>query len=339
MRLTAPALILSLAAPAFGQSTDLPLGGEPLPEAQEAPEQAPLTADAVNAATYQGTPLPDGQSALTMKTQILLDRAGVSPGVIDGHKGGMSESALRGFEAREGFVVDGLLDAEVWARLGGDTVGPVMMAYTIQPADAEGLVAAIPDNVREKAAMDRLGYTSLSEALAEQFHMDDDVLRAMNPQAAFEVGETVMVADPGLDQQGEVARIEIRKSERRAVAFDASGREISDYPVAIGSDETPSPEGALSVTALAPDPTYSYNPDVNFEADGVKEALILPPGPNGPVGSFWIDLSKPTYGLHGTDEPAKLFSQRSHGCVRFTNWDITELAAMVSEGVSVEFLP
>ena len=136
----------------------------------------------------------------------------------------------------------------------------------------------------------------------------------------------------------EVARIEIRKSERRAVGFDAEGLMVTNYPVAIGSAGTPSPEGLVEVVAIAMDPTYSYLPETNFVVDGVTDALILPPGPNGPVGSVWIDLSKPTYGLHGTDSPASLFQAVSRGCVRFTNWDVEELAHLVKPGVSVEFL-
>jgi lipoprotein-anchoring transpeptidase ErfK/SrfK len=136
----------------------------------------------------------------------------------------------------------------------------------------------------------------------------------------------------------EVVRIEIRKSERRAVAFDAEGRMVANYPVAIGSAVTPSPAGVVEVVAIAMDPTYSYLPDTNFVVDGVTESLILPPGPNGPVGSVWIDLSKPTYGLHGTNTPAALFQAESRGCVRFTNWDVEELAHLVKPGTTVEFL-
>ena len=64
----------------------------------------------------------------------------------------------------------------------------------------------------------------------------------------------------------------------------------------------------------------------------------MPPGPNGPVGSVWIDLSEPTYGLHGTPHPSLLFERQSHGCVRLSNWDAEELSNMVKEGTVVEFI-
>ncbi|MBP0481263.1 L,D-transpeptidase family protein [Sagittula salina] len=329
---------LALAAPVGAQQAldgfqELPSSAPPADQAA-APPEAPITPGMILAATYEGGPLPDGQSAVTFVVQVLLDRAGISPGVIDGYKGGMSESALRGFEEREGLPVDGVMDADVWALLGTATV---LTDYAITEEDAANLTDRIPDNVRDKAAMKELGYTRVTERLAERFHMDEDVLQQLNPDATFSAGEVIMVADPGVPMQGEAARIEVRKGARRAAIFDAAGTMIANYPVAIGSDDTPSPVGTVEVTAVALDPTYSYNPKVNFEADGVKEFLTLPPGPNGPVGSVWIDLSKPTYGLHGTDTPAKLFQHRSHGCVRFSNWDAHELAHMVKPGVAVEF--
>ena len=299
---------------------------------------AAFTPDDINNAQFTGTTLADGQSALTVKLQVLLDRSGISPGVIDGYAGGMSESALRGFEAREGFKVDGLLDQQVWSALGGDNDPAVLQEYTVTQEDIDALSDSIPDNVAKKAELKKLGFVRVTESLAERFHMDEDFLKFLNPQSDFSVGEMIVVAKPGPRLEGKAARIEIRKQQQRAVVFDASGEMISNYPVAIGSDETPSPSGTLEVNAVAMEPTYSYRPSVNFEADGVKEALTLPPGPNGPVGSVWIDLSKPTYGLHGTDTPAELFTASSHGCVRFTNWDVEELAFMVGKGVVVEFI-
>ena len=297
-----------------------------------------LTPEDIEGAAFDGSDVPEGQSGLSVKLQVLLDRAGISPGVVDGHKGGMSESALRGFEERHGLLVDGILDAEVWSELGGDIAAPILMAYTVSVEDISDLTEAIPDHVAEKAKLEKLGYLRVTERLAERFHMDEDFLKALNPNVAFYAGETIWVADPGEALAAEVTRIEIRKSERRAVAFDAEGRMVTNYPVAIGSTATPSPEGSVEVVAVAMDPNYSYLPETNFVADGVTESLILPPGPNGPVGSVWIDLSQPTYGLHGTDTPATLFQAKSHGCVRFTNWDVEELAHLVKPGVLVEFL-
>ena len=296
------------------------------------------SASEINDATYESGALPDGQSGLTVKTQVLLDRSGISPGVIDGYKGGMSESAIRAFEAREGFEVDGVLDEEVWKALGGPDAGAITKEHEIMEEDVAERTEPLPDDYAKLAELDRMGYTSTAEALAERFHMDIDFLKALNPDATFEAGETITVVDPGSDAEGEVASVSINKASRRLVAKDADGNTLTNYPVAVGSDETPSPEGKMEVNAVAMEPTYSYRPSENFQQGDNDEPLTLPPGPNGPVGLVWIDLSKPTYGIHGTPEPAKLFEQSSHGCVRLSNWDATELANLISAGASVEFV-
>ncbi|PVA05292.1 L,D-transpeptidase family protein [Thalassorhabdomicrobium marinisediminis] len=297
-----------------------------------------IDANAIEAATYDGGPLPEGQSALTAKVQVLLDRANISPGIVDGWKGGMSSSAIHAFEVREGLTADGVMDQAVWDALGGNAAAPITSTYTVTEEDHARIGGPLPDDYAEMAKMDWLHYTSVSEKLAEDFHMDQEFLEALNPGSNFAPGNTITVVQPTEDATGEVADIEIDKSSQRLIARDASGGIIANYPVAIGSEQTPSPSGNVEVEAIAIEPTYSYNPDLNFQQGDNDEFLTIPPGPNGPVGLVWIDLSKPTYGIHGTPEPASLFTAQSHGCVRMTNWDALELAHMVSAGTTVRFV-
>mgnify|MGYP004445279175 CR=1 FL=1 len=298
-------------------------------------DAAPMDPAAINAAAFTGEQLAEGQSPLAARLQILLDRAGASPGVIDGYSGENVEKAIRGFEQVNGIDADGQLDQLVWDTL--QAMGhDVIVSYTITEEDMTDLSAELPEDYAELAKLDRLGFTSVKEKLAERFHMDEDFLTELNPEAQFTAGETIFVADPGTDQQAEVASLVADKSQARLLAYDASQTLIAIYPVTIGSSSTPSPSGTHSVTAVAIDPTYSYNPK-NFVQGDNTEPLTLPPGPNGPVGNVWIDLSEPTYGIHGTPAPSKIDKTSSHGCVRMTNWDANELAHMVSQGVTVEF--
>jgi lipoprotein-anchoring transpeptidase ErfK/SrfK len=69
-----------------------------------------------------------------------------------------------------------------------------------------------------------------------------------------------------------------------------------------------------------------------------KEPQTIKPGPNNPVGLVWIDLTAPSYGIHGTPEPDKVGKTESHGCIRFTNWDALDLAGMVQKGTVVKFV-
>lgn len=307
--------------------------------AAHAQSDLPFTAEDIEAAAYTGGDLPAGRSALTAKVQVLLDRSGTSPGVIDGFKGGMSKSAIMAFERRSGLPMDGVMDPHVWNLLQSFAHEPVTMRYTITPEDGEGLVEAIPADYAEKAQMSAMAYTSIAERLGERFHMDEKFIAFLNPGIPIIPGATISVAAPSSPIRATVTRIIVDKANRRVAAYNAKGRMIVDYPATIGSDATPSPSGNHHVVTVALNPNYTYNPQRNFTQGKNDKPLIIPPGPNGPVGSVWIDLSKPSYGIHGTPSPSRLFHSQSHGCVRLTNWDAQELAGMVRGGVTtVEFL-
>ncbi len=217
--------------------------------------------------------------------------------------------------------------------------GMAFTTYEITPEDAAGpYVASIPTDYSEKAKLDRLGYTSTIEKLAEQFHMDEDYLREINPGADFtRPGTQIKVVAPGPNRKGKVASIIADKARKQVRGYDASGKLLVAYPATIGSSDTPSPTGTVKIERIAHNPGYTYNPKINFKQGENDKVLEIPPGPNGPVGSTWIALSKPTYGIHGTPEPSKIGKTASHGCVRLTNWDANELAGMVEPGVTVTF--
>lgn len=303
-------------------------------------KRAHITPEMIEAATYAGQgDLPPGQSALTAKVQILLDRSGVSPGVVDGFRGGMSESAIKAFERMKGLPQDGRMDPQVWALLEPLAASPLTSTYVVTDKDAEGLVDKIPTDYAEKAQMEALGYTSITEKLAERFHMDDRFLTQLNPGIRIEPGATINVTVPAKPIRAKVARILIDKETGRVAAYDAGGRMVADYPATVGSDATPSPHGSHMVRTVALNPNYTYNPRINFKQGNNDKVLTIPPGPNGPVGNVWIGLSQPTYGIHGTPTPSRLFVNQSNGCVRLTNWDARELAGMVQPGQTVvEFL-
>ncbi|UJW84084.1 L,D-transpeptidase family protein [Devosia sp. SL43] len=275
-------------------------------------------------------------SAAIVRTQILLDQFGASPGVIDGYDGENVRKAVMAFQAMAGMQATGTLDAQTVGLL--ETGLPVMAAYVITAEDLSEITGPTPVDYAEKAQMGFLGYASVAEKLSERFHMDVDFLRVLNPGATFTAGETIAVAVTGAGRTGLVARIEADKMLRQVRAYDAQGMLLAAYPATIGSEDNPSPSGSYVVEVVAPMPNYTYNPRINFQQGENTEVLTIPPGPNGPVGSMWIALSKPTYGIHGTPEPARIDKTGSHGCVRLTNWDAEELGAMVSPGVVVDFL-
>jgi lipoprotein-anchoring transpeptidase ErfK/SrfK len=271
--------------------------------------------------------------------QVFLDREGASPGVIDGKMGSNVSKAIRAYEKISGEALDPNNSEDILTRLGLNGGLPVM-TYEITAADAAGpYVASIPEDYSLKAQLPSLAFSSVTEALAEKFHMDENYLKELNPGVDFSIpGTRIKVINPGTERKGVVARIVADKARKQLFAYDEAGQLIVSYPASIGSSDTPSPSGLHAVARVAFDPNYTYNPKINFQQGNNTKVLTIPPGPNGPVGTVWIALDKPTYGIHGTPDPSRIGRSQSHGCIRLTNWDATELAKMVKPGVMVEFI-
>jgi lipoprotein-anchoring transpeptidase ErfK/SrfK len=68
-----------------------------------------------------------------------------------------------------------------------------------------------------------------------------------------------------------------------------------------------------------------------------KRKLVVAAGPNNPVGLVWIDLTAPSFGMHGTPSPEAIGKTESHGCIRLTNWNAVDLASMARPGTVVRF--
>ena len=303
---------------------------------------AGLNARAVNEAEFNEKPgAEDKIDPTIVRAQVLLDRARFSPGEIDGKMGENAKKALTAFAEANGLNPDKPLNNDVWKKLIDTNSDAAIVDYTIADGDVKGpFLEKLPAKMEDMKGLKALSYSSPKEAIAEKFHMSEGLLETLNPGRNFgRAGETISVANVLVDQPKlRITRVEVDKTHQTVKAFGDSGELVGFFPATVGSEEKPTPSGELKITSVDANPNYRYNPDYKFKGVRAKEAFTIKPGPNNPVGSYWIGLSAEGYGIHGTPAPSKVSKSESHGCVRLTNWDAGWLAKNLKKGTPVRFV-
>ncbi len=332
---------------------------------QQPTSTAPTGAKPWVAPGTPGSPI-DGE---LFHAQVLMSAHAFSPGVIDGKKGESFRLALRSFQRSRGLGVTGELDRETRrALLQANRPSTVMVR--LGPDDVRSqYVYPFPENPEKQAELKFLGYRNMLEKLAERYHTTPDTIVALNgPDKLIGLGHVLRLPNvvptsrdysgvqgnggaalnilnvDGRQPQGDYVVVD--KSEGVLKVFRGSpggddssrgaGQFVAAFPVTMGSEQYPLPIGKWKATTYAFLPPFKYQPELLVKPKTDKE-LTLPPGPNGPVGVAWLDLTKEHYGIHGTNEPQTIGRAESSGCIRMTNWDVLRLARMMKPGFTAIF--
>ena len=109
----------------------------------------------------------------------------------------------------------------------------------------------------------------------------------------------------------------------RRLALLEDGKLIKSYPIAVGTQSTPSPDGEFTIINHAVDPVYRH------------KGKEVQPGKGNPLGNRWMGLSLKGYGIHGTNVPSSVGKAASHGCFRMARLDVEDLYSRVKVGDTV----
>lgn len=275
----------------------------------------------------------------TLEVQIALARRAISSGSIDSVNGAQTRAALLAFQRANGLSATGELDVATRTALTLETAP--LTRYIVTSNDLARL-QPISKTWLGKSQQSSLDYETLLELVAEKGHASPTLTRKLNPGVNWTnvaVGDELKI--PAVEYPAtkkKAALIRISLAERCLQAFDESTNLLAHFPCSIAAKFEKRPVGELHVVAVAPNPDYTFNPEVfpeSEEAQQLKTKLILPPGPNNPVGTAWISLDKPGYGMHGTPSPEQVGRTESHGCFRLANWNAEYLIRLVWVGMPV----
>jgi len=280
--------------------------------------------------------------------QVALDHQCFSPGCIDDRVGTQTRAALRAWQTAHDQPVTGMFDEATTSALKLDV--PAFVSYGITTNDFARLGRA-PETWRERAAQESLPFQTMLELLAEKFHASQRFIRELNPQVPWEtLNSPANVVVPNIEAAVELPKadqLRINLSQKWLTVYDRDGKLCAFVPCSIGRDKMKRPLGDLQIVAVAPNPNYTFDPKVfpeSPEAQTITSKLIIPPGPNNPVGTMWLSIGRAPgsegpplggYGIHGTPKPEDIGRTESHGCFRLSNWNAERLSRMIAVGTPV----
>ena len=279
----------------------------------------------------------------TAELQIALARAGFSPGSIDGASGAQTQAALLAYQTSHGLPRSGAFDADTAQLL--QIQEPVFTTRRLGTADFAA-VGLKPQSWRARGELDRMRYNTLLEMVAEQVQCDPDYIASLNPGINWhqlDTGSKVRIPHvPAFRVQQAAAYIQITLAKRTLRVFSADHRLLFHCPVSIARRVDKRPSGELRVKVRVDQPNYTFNPAIltsTAQREGITQKFIIQPGPNNPVGTVWIGLNLPSYGIHGTPEPEKVGRTESSGCFRLANWNAQTLLDAVHVNMPIYVEP
>jgi len=310
------------------------------PAHKPATQSASPDIDAFNSATDSPLLRSGSKGPAVARAQILLDRAWYSCGEIDGRFAANMQRMVRAYQTAHGLKQTGTVTPETWTSLREDSA-PLLMRYTVTAKDTAGPFVKTPADMNERALLKALPYESAEEAMAEKFHTSISYLKQLNGGKGVEAGSELIVPNVGGSAApARAALIQIDKSQHVLYVLDAARRPVAAFPISIGNEKNdPLPVGTMAIKNEVRNPGFTYDPVLLKNTPKDARKVDVAPGPNNPVGTVWLGLTKPHWGIHGTPNPSSVGHSQTNGCIHMTNWDAERLSTLAKAGFKVEVTP
>lgn len=165
------------------------------------------------------------------------------------------------------------------------------------------------------------------------FNEIQDICPRWNPWVP-PVGAQMVIPSRWVIPQTLAGGILINLAELRLYWFARDGAAVMTFPVAIGDTGTVTPTGIFKISAKLTRPAWYVPPSLQHK----YSLLTIPPGPDNPLGSFWLGLGQSRYGIHGSDVPWSIGRLVTNGCIRMYPEDIALLFDRVEKGTPVKII-
>lgn len=270
--------------------------------------------------------------------QICLDRRGFSPNAMDGQAGPKTHAALSAYCSASGLPPPKPGEEEFAFEKYFPDEPDLFTTLEVTAADLAS-ITKIPDGASAKSKLHSMGYETIKEMFAERGHVTQNTLKRLNPHISWEnagIGTKIKIPEVSPTAFGDKAAfIKISLSRFSITAIDINGKPTALFPCSIAKNRAKRPPpGEIKIITQIANPNYTYTPD-HTPAGKRVERHIFPPGPNNPVGTVWLGLSIPGYGIHGSPLPERIGRAESHGCFRLSNWNAERLYELVRAGTRV----
>jgi lipoprotein-anchoring transpeptidase ErfK/SrfK len=311
---------------------------------------------------------PTGEDAVRL--QIFLDQSHFGPGVVDGKPGQFTELAVFSWNEVNGHPSDSWHQVMEAAK----KAVPNPLAVAVVPEVVKDWVnPELPTKRSAQAKAKKMSYRSNAEFMSERYHTDVPYLIALNGAAKINnlkardsiivpnitpfhveaLTETKFNADPAMSQRHVVVNTKInqvRIFEAAPVALVVADPDapatvtqvsrpnralVASFPITPGKPQFIK-FGTWELKNMVVLPWWRYDESLLKTGKRSSDALMIPAGPNSPVGVIWCGTSRSGIGMHGTSDPETIGRARSAGCIRLANWDAIRLPEIIRPGSTVE---